>query len=292
MEKLCENHTLMKVSHKKIGGLKSRKDLQGKVEQAHGVTNSKLLTVKLDYLKNEALSKSHAIHTKLDKDLAAMSQPWIDGGFRIYANVKLQKAQDLVNQAIIDDEKAVEDYIAGYDAHVDEQRAELGSAFNEEDYPSKDELRSKSSIKYELAPVPDPEMDARAGMTQAMHERYTAQIVKQEREKVAACVIDLRDRLGDVVKSFRDAMDGYTGERKGRFNDTIVSNIRDLVRNIPDFNLGNDPLIEEVRRDLLSEITSLNPKSLRADEQLRKAAVKAADDITKKIGAFGASKRD
>ena len=168
------------------------------------------------------------------------------------------------------------------------QRESLKDAFREGNYPTVEQLRDKHYIRYDIAPVPDPENDQRSGWTQDMRDRFEKQITKQQNVKVAASLVDLQKRLTPLVEAIVKNMDTYTGNREdGYFNDSMITKVRTLVEHMPDFNLGNDPLVEEVRRDLMSKITVLNPKILRADKSIRKDVSTDASKILKKIGAFG-----
>ena len=85
----------------------------------------------------------------------ANSLPWDDKGARLLTVANYEHYTELMDALR---ERVVRQrarFIEDYDDYVGQARLDLGKLFRIEDYPSKDALQDKFSIRYRITPVPD-----------------------------------------------------------------------------------------------------------------------------------------
>jgi hypothetical protein len=287
MEKLSQSHTLYRVEMKKPAGWVKRDDLRDEQISAHGITDKKKLTTRMDAFNNRALKDLSNVHATLRKSLRLLMLPWDERGFWIVSNHRIPQVEKLVSDSQFEAEEKLEVFLNGLEAHKEGERLIMGSAFREQDYPSVEKLRAKHKIEVDIAIVPDPEDDARAGWTTQMRERYKAQLQKQEKEKVSRATADVAARIQDHVSKVLERVAGYTGKKDGSFKDSLIQNVRDMASMIPEFNITNDPEIEAVYQKIVRDICVLDPKHLRESKELRDDTAASAQDILDRVGNFG-----
>jgi len=282
--KLSEECSLVKLSMGMFGQRKTRKDLSDGTAQQHQADPKKFKTT-IDAMGSEEVKELKNIQVRARNEFNDLSLAW--DVYRIAKNLKTDELEKIASDCKIDCEQQVEKVCDKLPAWIEEQRIALGSAFREEDYPTADEIRSKVYVEYDIKLVPDPEHDPRAGITAAQRERFRSLVATQEKEKFAHSLESLGSIMTETIGGFKEAMDGYTGQKKGSFRDVTVTKVDALLKKVKDLNIGNDPLVESVRQQILKDLAHMNPETLRVDEKIRKDASKKADDILDRIGHFG-----
>ena len=77
------------------------------------------------------------------------------------------------------------------------------------------------------------------------------------------------------------------GKTEHPFRDTLVENVRAIVRIAPMLNLMDDPRIAEICADIERHLTAHEPDRLRNSPRLREDVANQADDILRRMqGAF------
>jgi hypothetical protein len=288
MEKLSQTHTLYRVKMSKPSGWVKRDDLRDEQMSAHGITKAKnQLTTRMDAFNNRELKDLNNVHASLRKVLKELMLPWDERGFWIVANKRIPQVEKGVTDHKNDADEKLEIFLSSYANHVISEKDLMGTAFREKDYPSEEILRNKHKIEVDIAIVPDPEEDARAGWTSEMRNRYRVQLQKQEKEKVSRATLDVADRIGTHIKKVLDRMNEYDGKKLGSFNDSLIQNVRDMASMIPEFNLTNDPEVDAVYQKIVRDICTLDPKKLRDSEEMRKEAATSSQEILDRLGNFG-----
>lgn len=287
MEKLSNGYTLIHVQFSLPGGTTKRGDLEQELANMKGMADSDLLSTRLVTYNNDKLKSVRKVHTELKKYVKSKTVAWDDRNFRLIKNSDLSEVEDRVQDAILKAEPLFSEFLADYPDHIERQKLLMGSAFSESDFPTVDALRSSHEIKINYQVVPDPDIDARAGMTADQAVRFKQSIERQNIEKLRHATNDVAERVRAAVEHFKDRMDNYDGTKKGSFNNTVVSNMRDIAKLLQSFNIGNDPQIDQVINTLVRDICTADPDELRKNDESRSKASEQAQDILSRIGSFG-----
>jgi hypothetical protein len=232
-------------------------------------------------LHPDAINKVKAARTRARTFFFEKTSPWIDGGTRMLAAVLYMDVAKKMHEFRGEYETAVSELIRNYSKLKGEARKRLGNLYRDEDYPSEAALRKKFGWEMKVFPIPS-DKDFRLDLgTQA-----TAEIRKQIEESVKAAAAvatkDLWVRLHDVVSALADKM----READPTFRDSIIGNIKDLCALLPKMNIADDPRLEELRRKVEVDLSTLNLGELREDKKARKKAVDAADELLKKMAGY------
>jgi len=91
-------------------------------------------------------------------------------------------------------------------------------------------------------------------------------------------------RLSTRLRLFRRASNGKV---QHPFRDSLIENVRAIVRLAPTLNLLDDPRIGELCADIEQRLTAHDPEQLRNSARLRESVADEADAILRRMqGAF------
>ena len=183
-------------------------------------------------------------------------------------------------------------FIEDYDDNVDQARLDLGKLFRIEDYPSKEALQGKFSIRYRITAVQDAEQFMAKLATDDV-DRVRRDIESQIEERLHDAVGDLYRRFGEAVERVSERLQEDENGKPLVFRDSMISNIRDLVDVVPRLNIFGDDGLARLCEQVKEKIASVEPDALRPSKSfdpIARARVKRdADELMEKFaGYFGA----
>jgi hypothetical protein len=198
--------------------------------------------------------------------------PWSDDGFRLLPAHFLFDLSARMREFEGAFSSGVDQFLNVYPDYIREAKAELGSLFREEDYPSVDKLREKFSVKLEILPVPTGD-DFRVTMSAEEQARIAREIDASVRHSLTRGTEDLWKRLRDVVSHMVDRL----SEPDARFHASLVTNISDLVSLLPQLNVNQDPDLEGFAAQIRDSLCNHTAQDLKKHDLLRTStAVEAA----------------
>jgi hypothetical protein len=198
--------------------------------------------------------------------------PWSDEGLRLLPSHFLFDLTARMREFKAEFSSGVEQFLDIYPSYIQEARAELGSLFREEDYPSVDELREKFSVNLEILPISTGD-DFRVTMSAEEQARIAREIDANVRQRLTKGTEDLWKRLREVVNHMVDRLN----EPESRFHTTLVTNIHDLVSLLPQLNVNQDPDLERFATQIRERLCNYTAQELKKDDSLRTStAVEAA----------------
>jgi len=216
--------------------------------------------------------------------------PWMDDGTRILKGAVFMAFTEAMAQPIRDFDRAVDGFIASYPEIKFEARRRLGDAFADGDFPAQSRLRERFGVKLTYLPVPSID-DFRV----CLSDEEIAAVRRNAQEALRGTVNDavrsLLDRLHGPVARMATRLRLFRRTSNGKiehpFRDTLVENVREIVKLAPALNLMDDPKIAALCADIERHLASQNPDQLRNSARLRATVADEADEILRKIqGAF------
>ena len=215
--------------------------------------------------------------------------PWDDQGSRLLTVANYEHYTELMNGFR---ERMVRErarFIEDYDVNVDQARLDLGKLFRIEDYPSKEALQDKFSIRYRITPVQDAEQFMAKLATDDV-DRVKRDIEHQIEERLHDAVGDLYRRFGEAVERVSERLQEDDNGKPLVFRDSMISNIRDLVDIVPRLNIFGDDELARLCEQVKDKIASIEPDSLRPSktfDPVARARVKRdADDLMEKFAGY------
>lgn len=208
---------------------------------------------------------------------------WDDGGWRIGRVTKHMDFMAEVGDRIVKFNELVEEFIAKYATARENARFTLATLFDESDYPGVNEVRSKFGICLDCQSLPNTE-DFRVvdGLAQEEVDRLVNVARTGVEEKVSAAMQEAFQRLFGVVEKMASTLEDFGDQKIKKFNNTLVSNIADIVAVMPALNILGDPKLDALAAEA-KDLTSFDPDDLRKDDKSRKAAIEEARALMKKF---------
>lgn len=238
----------------------------------------------------EALAKINKLASAARTSHYAMTMPWNDDGARIITTEGYQAYTKTMRQYRMDIEQAVSEFITEYNGHVKQAQQDLGKLFKKDDYPSVDEIKGKFSFDFEPAPIPMAH-DFRAKVSDADVKTITKDIERRLQERINTAMKDVWERIAKVTKHMSEKLDEYVPNNsmkgaEGVFRDSLVENIRELVKILPSLNLSNDPKLDAVYKDMVDSLCQYDAAELRTDERARRKTSRKAKAIYDKVSKY------
>ncbi len=162
-------------------------------------------------------------------------------------------------------------FIEDYDDYVEQARLDLGKLFRIGEYPSKEDLREKFSIRYRITPVPDADHFI-ARLASGDTDRVKRDIERHIEEQLHDAVGDLYRRLAEAVERVSERLCEDGDGKPLVFRDTMISNIRDLVDVVPRLNIFGDQRLAGLCEQVKERIAGVEPDSLRPSRTFDPAA--------------------
>lgn len=214
--------------------------------------------------------------------------PWRDNGDRLMTRILYMEFIENHERLVSAFKDAVEHFLTVDYPKAREQAAfRMGELFKPDDYPTITDLRWRFRANLEISPISTAN-DFRVQIDAAHVDRVKADIEAQAEKRVHAAMADVWRRMAETVGYFADRL----GDPKAVFRDSTVRNVAELVDLIPGLNLLDDPNIEQLRVEIKSKLTGIDPKDIRKDAEFREELSGQAKEIVDRmqgfIKAFGA----
>lgn len=213
--------------------------------------------------------------------------PWDDSGWRIGRVVRHMEFMDQAQDWMTQFDAKVNAFLDIYAPAREQARFQLNDMFLDADYPGVNEVKSKFGISLDVSSLPNTE-DFRIvdGIPQAEVDRLVDTAKTSVEARVQAAMQEAYARLHAVVAKMASTLTDYGNKSVKKFNDSLVSNIADVVAVMPALNILGDPTLDALAQDakLLCDFT---PEDLRKDDKSRKAAIEEATALAKKFKLAG-----
>ncbi|MEM0462060.1 MAG: DUF3150 domain-containing protein [Candidatus Caldarchaeum sp.] len=205
--------------------------------------------------------------------------PWTIGGVQLIPSRRFSDIYEELNNRAAEFNAAVDDFLAGYNKHVEEAKVALGGLFREEDYPTPERLRTKFAFSTAFYPV--PEADFRVSVSEeekaALKEQLEASIRDAEAQAMKAVWQRVYDTLAHVARQLREGK---------RFHASMFANIASLANILPDLNISDDPKLTELTDELRNSLVGVNVEHVRSDDSFRRDTAAQAQRIADKVSAY------
>lgn len=233
--------------------------------------------------------------------------PWDDHGKRLFTTSNyFELMQDAANyeQRF---QKLVSSFLSVYQTEVSKQAFERGAMFDRNEYPDVSEVAKKFSFTVDTSPVPmagDFRVDIGQIALQELQERLTTAnelrinaAMGDVWERVKTQVEWVHERMTAImeydpdeveeIKTFDD--DGNVikldikKKRRPKLYDTMLDTGVELCSMLRDFNITNDPALEEARKMLESALIRVDIDSLKESTEMQSATRTAMKSIMDKF---------
>jgi hypothetical protein len=263
---------LVKITVRFWDGFKKDRNVTEQVDKAFHTTggagnyNKRLLD-------KSVLAPIQKICTRIRYDHKFFTIPWCYDGVDLLPSklyFEYTQAMRLHKDAY---EHEVNNLVDQYPVHKSNQSVKLGTMYNPEDYPKRDELKARYGVDFMFFPVPQEghfvvDLEAK----EATKLKQELNLVLSEAQngalrKVYARVLEmlehLHERLSDPANVFRDS---------------LVSNFVQLATVLPGLNIFEDPKLTRAASSL-ENLVYIDPEKLRTDPLVRAKVAEALYDV-------------
>ncbi len=194
-------------------------------------------------------------------------------------------------------DELLKNFLTDYDSIVSDmafKAAGLGDMFDRSDYPDRAALASKFGLRLFVSEV--PMNDFRCQIAQDIADDLFQTYKQQAEEIVSHVVMEQQTRFIDVMKSISHCcgydelgVDDNTGEtkiKKRKIYDTTIQKAKEMCESFKQFNLTDDPALEEARASLEKALSGVDAETIRESDAVRSAVKEDVDSILSKFSAF------
>lgn len=224
----------------------------------------------------EAIGK-HAGNARTHHYFATM--PWSDSGLRLLTTAMYFDYQKNITEMEQEFYRLVADCIADWDNMINRARVKLGTMFNLEDYPSKEDVLSKFRFSVKYAPVPDVG-DWRVDVGNEAQQQLKESYAQFYQENIDNAYKDVWERTYEALSSMSTKL---SGNKKQIFRDSLVSNVADMVDLLDKFNVTGDVKMSRAKAKIENALRGITPDALREDDDLRLDTKSKVDALMKEF---------
>ena len=117
--------------------------------------------------------------------------------------------------------------------------------------------------------------------------KITAQIQRNNDKRVSEVTTECFDRAYSVVSNMVERLEAFDPDKKGaKLYDSLVGNVRDIAELLPSLNVGDDPRLEQLAKEIGQRLTETDTDTLKRDEGKRKEVAADAREIMNQIDDF------
>jgi predicted DNA-binding protein (UPF0278 family) len=154
------------------------------------------------------------------------------------------------------------------------EKHRLGQAVEESDYPSIDALRERFRFELHFRPLEDAD-DLRVNLPKEELEAIRKEITEGVQRNIQQALGGLVERLKSMLGEASRRMGSGSGER---VSTAMIEDLRALCRDLPGFNVTNDPALRKAAEELNAQFSQVSTnEEIVKDESKRKSTKEAVD---------------
>ena len=280
---LSENATLVRLNTKHPSGVKSDKYLKEGLAIDQEAVSESLHVAKYIFGKDTNKYFRRIINKFRNDVYYPLTVPWDDNtsdyegkvlsGWRLCPNRELDTLMDRVEQAKLEFQKEVDNFIDNYDNLIEANKVKLGNAFKLSDYPDVYEIRTKFRFDFELGTVPRYDSkDIRLNVSEKLRDKIERDAIKRANNNVQTIARTTVEALLESVGHLSDKLKSYDPKDKqkgGFFKNSSFDKLRGFLDTLPSINsdiLGNDKMIADAHQKLVAVFSNINDVDSLRDE--------------------------
>jgi hypothetical protein len=226
------------------------------------------------------VSAARALHYKYTK-------PWLDDGPRILPNAVYVEFSNEFRKLKEEFEVEVDKFCREYPSFIEERKAKLNGLFNQADYPDASDIRSKFNLEMSIDALPDA-ADFRSDLDPEIADDIKREIEAKSVKVSSDTLKHTVDQIVKVVGHMAKRLTEYQSdpEKKSRYSDSWVDNVRELGALLPAFNLTGDAKLAAITDRIQKELCIEDAQSLKDNHKAREVVAKSAEDIVADVTKF------
>mgnify|MGYP003672482124 CR=1 FL=1 len=153
-------------------------------------------------------------------------------------------------------------------------------------FPSVEACAELFHSDVEVRPVPEAG-DFRVAMSAEDKQKIVTQMQRKNDERVTQVTSECFDRAYSAISNMVERLEAFDPDKKGaKLYDSLVGNVRDIADLLPSLNVGDDPRLEQLAKDIGLRLTETDASTLKKDEGKRQEVADNARQIMNQIDDF------
>ncbi len=222
----------------------------------------------------EKLDALRTLAGQIRQGFYKVTLPWSDEGYRLLPAHFFLELTAQMREYERSFSEGVEAFLNVYPSYIEQVRPELNGLFRTEDYPTVEQLRTKFGLELEVLPIPTG-TDFRVTLSSEEQARVAREIDENVRASLRTGTADLWARLRAVVSHMVDKL----GDPESRYHASLVTNVAELVRLLPDLNVAGDAELNRLAAEVENRLCYFSAKEIKQDEGLRGAMAGTASRL-------------
>jgi len=232
-------------------------------------------------LEKDALKDITTILNNTRKYYKDITLAWKDGGTRLLPVKFVTEFMDKMRDYQYELEQAVNIFVQNYPEYKSNAQEMLNGMYRDEDYPEVNEINDRFAIEYSFTNISDPS-DFRCEVADDIKSQIQTSMKNDVENQYRVSMKKLYERIYTVIQKFNEKL----SEKDSVFHQSLLGNIEELVKLLPDLNFMKDQKITDITEKIQNEICRFDVESLRKNQNMREEAVKASSDILNAMEAL------
>ena len=217
------------------------------------------------------------------------------GSLRLLPTFRLEQFKKEYAEHEANFQTLLDNFIDAYPSLVSDAAFKQGDMFDRSEYPEVKDVRRKFRMKLLTTTVPEGDFRA-GGIAQALADDLKQHYEQQTKDIIERVMGDAQEQLIEYASRLRNACveaqaDDDGKVKRKRVYESTVSQVRGMADLLRNFNLTNNPALDEARMKLEQTLDGITLDDLRESPAARAHVKDGLDDILSKfaplsLGAF------
>lgn len=266
---------LVKLQIGKWTGKKDDKAAEREIASAHQVQGS-FGEVKKDLVSRVALKSITEAESAIRTFHAKHTQPWSPGVAILPSAIYFEYVRGLA--ALKENyQYAVEAFVNNYSVLKSDSKLRLGDKYDDDDYPSADNLKSRFYVQTDFIPLASSSgivLDLASEDLKKVQDEYSKTLSEMERSSVSASYSALGGAITNLLERLLDPT-------TARLN--TMDKVKETAQLVRKMNVMKSDALDAVCADILATVCICSMEDIKQDTLLQQTVMDAATEVKKKI---------
>ena len=276
---LARSGILVSVNVSTYSGRKQDKRTQAEVVSAKGSGSARAASVYKNLFSDcKELDAIIKFQARARSRHYALTLPWSDTGRRLLPAKNLLEYKAEMNRYADEFGLLVEKFLDMYDVLVSAAAFKLGTLFDRDEYPLRDQIARKFSFNVDFEPLP-VSGDFRVDVENEALAELRASYAQRMADQFAAAQQEAWTRTYEVLSRLKARLTLNEDGSRRTFHEPTVTKAQELCSALPALNVTNDPKLEAARQRLEEALMGVKAEELRKEEGERLVVLEKVSSI-------------
>lgn len=167
-------------------------------------------------------------------------------------------------------------------------KQDLGDLAANTHFPTWDEFTASAGIDVEYSAIPAPSTVGDFNVEHELARKFAGEAVANRNAVIEQLQRDAWERIQrPLTKLINSTRPKEEGRAKPKVFDTLLPDVEALVRDLGNFNILNDPALEQIRQKIEATIKDVDTETLRKNPSACEATHEKANEVANDLAALG-----